>query len=81
MSCILVIWQCKVIILYPEYFSSDENPIWVNGELNSNLIKERRKEGKEDSGRQFTNEEKMETQFNQYYHKMTPENILSAKDI
>ena len=82
-------YNYKVIILYPKDFSSDENPIWVNGELNSDLIYQRRKLSSQHAGKQFTNKEKklpehvltrMIKEFYENFGKMTRENILSAKD-
>ena len=81
-------YNYKVIILYPENYSSDDNPIWVKGELNRNLIKERRKVSEKDSERKFTNEEKkipekvlerMIDLFKQNY-PMTEEKILASDD-
>ena len=82
-------YNYKVIILYPKDFSSDENPIWVNGELNSDLIYQRRELSSQHAGKQFTNKEKklpkhvLDFMMNKFYEnvgKMTRENILSAQD-
>ena len=79
-----------VKILFPEHYSSNENPIWVNGKLNCDLIYKRREESEEDAGKQFTSAEKkipkgvlerMIQQFYDNYQKMTVENILSAEDL
>lgn len=81
-------YNYKVIILYPENYSSDENPIWVNGELNCQLIYDRREERKEHIDKQFSNEEKkipknvldnMIDLFKENY-PMTEKNILASKD-
>lgn len=80
----------NVKILFPKDYSSEKNPIWVNGELNSDLIYQRRELSSQHAGKKFTNKEKklppevlkrMIALFCENYHKMTPENILSAKYI
>lgn len=82
-------YNYKFKILYPEDYSSDENPIWVNGKLNRKLIEQRRKLKEGDSEKEHTNEGKrlqlevlirMMNEFDLNYGKMTRETILSAPD-